>query len=75
MPMTTERYRVEKQWRPDGECPCANCVMWTIIWEENDGRTEIGTAWRGDDGKDAAEDVCDLMNMAYVLGIEDADDD
>jgi hypothetical protein len=31
---------------------------------------EIGQAWQGDLGKEAAEDVCDLMNMAYAAGCE-----
>ncbi len=31
---------------------------------------EIGQAWQGDDGKEVAEDICDLMNMAYNAGLE-----
>lgn len=63
-------YRVEEQGRPPDECQCANCKLWTVTYD--DGLTEIGTAYQGDLGKEAAEDVCDLMNMAFDAGRESA---
>lgn len=62
-------YRVEEQGRPPDECQCANCKLWTVVFDDGEP-TEIGTAYQGDAGKEAAEDVCDLMNMAYDAGRE-----
>ena len=64
-----EFYRVEQQLRPEAGCKCDQCAVWTIVFDDPDP-TEIGTAWQGDDGKEAAEDICDLMNMAYDAGCE-----
>lgn len=62
-------YRVEEQERSDTQCRCPECLMWTVVY--NDGEpTEIGTSWQGEAGKEAAEDVCDLMNMAFDAGRE-----
>jgi hypothetical protein len=66
----SDHYRVEEQARSKTDCNCPNCVMWTIVWDEPGEPVEIGTAWQGEDGKFSAEDVCDLMNMAYDAGTE-----
>ena len=69
--MNTEEkrfYRVEEQARDPQQCSCGYCVMWTIVYEENGEPVEIGTAWQGHEGQEAADDVCDLMNMAYDAG-------
>lgn len=61
-------YRVEEQLRSEAECKCGNCVMWTVVYEEDGMPVEIGQAWQGEAGQAAADDVCDLMNMAYEAG-------
>lgn len=68
-------YRVEKQFpsASAGECNCANCTLWTVVYGPTGDETEIGQAWQGDEGKEAAEDVCDLMNMAFDAGQESRD--
>lgn len=63
-------YRVEEQARPPDECKYSNCVLWTVVWGEGNDAVEIGTAYQGEAGKEAAEDICDLMNMAYDAGKE-----
>lgn len=62
-------YRVEEQIRSESECKCPGCVLWTIVFDDPEP-TEIGTAWQGDEGKEVAEDICDLMNMAFDAGRE-----
>ena len=66
-----ERYRVEKSGNQP-RCQCANCVIWTVVCDSlgESELTEIGTSWEGAQGKEAAEDVRDLMNMAYAAGRE-----
>jgi hypothetical protein len=61
-------YRVEDTGDP-GEClNCKQaCTMWTIVYDEDGEPTEIGQSW-GD--RETADDICDLMNMAYVEGQE-----
>lgn len=65
----SEFYRVEGEERSDTTCKCPECLMWTIVFDDGEP-TEIGTSWQGEAGKEAAEDVCDLMNMAYDAGQE-----
>lgn len=60
-------YQVELTATGQPECQCENCQLWTITYLDPDP-TEVGTSWEGTAGKEAAEDVCDLMNMAYDLG-------
>lgn len=66
----TSHYRVEIA---DGATGCEKCghdAMWTVVWTEPNGEScQIGTSW-GDE--ELAEDVCDLMNMAYEAGKETA---
>lgn len=62
-------YRVEEVIRSEAECKCPACVLWTIVYDDPDP-TEIGTSWQGDDGLEMAQDICDLMNMAYEAGLE-----
>lgn len=55
-----------------GEDGCAHCgagKMWAIVYVEHGQteETEIGQTF-GDHG--LAEDICDLMNMAYEAGLE-----
>lgn len=70
--MTAENqfYRVEEVLRSEAECKCPNCVLWTVVCDDPEP-TEIGTSWQGDEGKEAAQDVCDLMNMAFDRGQEE----
>ncbi len=72
--MSNPFYRVEVQGRPPDECKCANCVLWTVVYDDGEP-VEIGQAWQGDLGKESAEDICDLMNMAYEAGTEDRRDE
>ncbi len=65
--MPEPRYRVEDCGDP-GECNhCGQaCEMWTIVYDDENGEpTEIGQSWGH---KETAEDICDLMNMAYLEG-------
>jgi hypothetical protein len=62
-------YRVEEVIRPAGNCECPACVLWTIVYDDGEP-TEIGTQWQGEDGKELAEDICELMNMAFDRGAE-----
>lgn len=63
-------YRVEEVILPAGNCTCPNCLQWTIVFDESGAPLEIGSSWQGDDGKEKAEDICDLMNDAYDLGYD-----
>lgn len=68
-------YRVEPEPIGAGECGCANCQQWTVVYDApGGGPTAIGTSWQGDAGKETAEDVCDLMNMAFDAGRETRDE-
>ncbi len=66
---TDERtfYRVEQ----DDYCVCNTCHQdapnWTIVSGTGDDECGIGQSW-GD--KETADDICDLMNMAYDRGRE-----
>jgi hypothetical protein len=62
-------YRVELSATGQPTCQCDNCQLWTIAYEDSEP-TEIGTSWQGADGKEVAQDICDLMNMAYDRGRE-----
>lgn len=64
-------YRVEEVIRSAADCPCAACQEWTIVYEDPD-LTEIGSSWKGEAGREVAEDICDLMNMAFETGQEHA---
>jgi hypothetical protein len=63
-------YRVEEVIRSAAECQCPACVLWTIIYDDDGQPVEIGTSWQGDEGKETADDVCALMNMAFDRGAE-----
>lgn len=65
-------YRVEEQARAETECKCPACVLWTVVYDDGEP-TEIGTSWQGEAGKEAAQDICDLMNMAFDAGSEGRD--
>lgn len=64
--MTGDYYRVVAS---DPGCPhCHNGQYWTVVYVDTDGQTvAIGTDWAD---QETAEDVCDLMNMAYEAGTE-----
>jgi hypothetical protein len=70
-------YRV-KEADMDVHRGCSHCGAgwyWTVVYNDTDGHeVEIGTSWQGDEGKQLAEDVCDLMNMAFDAGREHAND-
>jgi hypothetical protein len=63
-------YRVEEEVRSPADCACPQCVLWTIVYDEAGEPVEIGRSWQGPLGKEAADDICDLMNMAYDAGRE-----
>jgi hypothetical protein len=69
--LTTEQqfYRVEESVNGRMACDCEQCTVWTITYDDSEP-TEIGTSWQGPDGKETAEDICDLLNMAYAAGQE-----
>ena len=54
----------------DNDCKCQACVFWTIVFVEKGEEIEIGQSWQGVLGKNTAEDICDLMNMAFDAGQE-----
>lgn len=67
----TEHYRVETD---GGHKACEHCGhggYWTIFSGEGDDEIGIGTSWSD---KETADDICDLMNMAYEAGREKAND-
>ena len=52
-------------------CDCGAGMHWTVVYKDSDGEeVEIGTAWEGDAGREMADDICDLMNMAFETGRE-----
>src|ERR1700691_2555597 len=59
-------YNVTVQDGTEGCVTCGHGRLWTVLYTGGDGEeTEIGTSW---DDAEAAQDVCDLMNMAYDAG-------
>lgn len=62
-------YRVEECIRSAADCQCDACKQWTIVYDDGEP-TEIGTSWQGSEGKELAEDICELMNMAFDRGAE-----
>jgi hypothetical protein len=62
-------YNVEMAAGEDGCSHCGAGKMWAIVYVEHGQteKTEIGQTF-GD--KDLADDICDLMNMAYEAGLE-----
>ncbi len=67
-----EFYRVDKAANSPTECSCDACALWTILYREygDTEDTELGQSWQGTQGKETAEDVCSLMNMAYEQALE-----
>ena len=63
-------YRVEQKTSASAGCECENCKCWTVCYNDGTEDVEIGTSWQGEDGREQASDICDLMNMAYNAGIE-----
>ena len=68
-------YKVKKSENHVGGCQhCGHDVMWTITYTELVGEApeeiEIGTSWQGEEGLELAEDICELMNMAFDAGQE-----
>lgn len=69
--MTNELQFYEITPSGDGCNHCADGQYWTICSKKPSGEyIEIGTSWQGPEGKETAQDVCDLMNMAYEAGRE-----
>lgn len=68
----TRYYKVEKSANHTDGCQhCGHDVMWTITYTDPSGEPiEIGTSWQGEEGMELAEDICELMNMAYEAGRE-----
>lgn len=67
-----EAYRVEPSANQTGVCPCGHDMQWTITWQESwqKERTEASQSWGGLAGKKLADDICELMNMAFEHGAE-----
>jgi len=68
----TRHYRVDIA---DGQEGCTHCsagAFYTVVYTDDDAGdvTEIGTSWAD---RELAEDICDLMNMAYEAGREASD--
>lgn len=62
-------YRVDLD---DGEKGCSACghgQYWTVVHGAEGDECQIGTSYAD---RETAEDVCDLMNMAYEAGRESA---
>lgn len=68
---TDDHYRVDVA-DATGCITCGAGRYWTVVSDEGEDTVAIGTSWAGDEGKETAEDVCDLMNMAYHAGRESA---
>jgi hypothetical protein len=63
-------YRVEPSDTGGSACEhCGRGGYWTIIYGPDGDETEIGTAW---EDRGLADDICDLMNMAFDAGMETA---
>src|SRR5882762_2406462 len=65
-------YRVEPSANQTGVCPCGHDTQWTITWQESwqKERTEASQSWGGLAGKELAEDICELMNVAFEHSAE-----
>jgi hypothetical protein len=65
-------YQVKMAAGEDGCSHCGGGKMWAIVYVEHGQteETEIGQTF-GD--KNLADDICDLMNMAYEAGMECSD--
>lgn len=72
MPSTEQQghYRVVQ----DDYCVCNTChqntANWTIVSGAGEAECGVGQSW-GD--KEIADDICDLMNMAFDAGKEDSE--
>jgi len=61
--VSTRFYRVVAQVGSKACKHCGHGGYWTVAYTGGDGEeTEIGTSWAD---QETAQDVCDLMNMAY----------
>jgi hypothetical protein len=68
VPLTNDQqdfYRVVAE--PGGCEHCGHEKLWTIVHDENGEEVGEGSSW-GD--QEHAQDICDLMNMAYDRGQE-----
>lgn len=63
----SEFYRVVEDPPGEGCAHCGHGKHWTIVSGEGDAEIGIGTAW-GD--QELAQDICELMNMAFDAGEE-----
>jgi len=69
LPTDEQFYRVQLSANHAACTQCGHGSYYTIVYKDNGEEIEIGTAW-GDE--ELAEDICDLMNMAYDAGVESA---
>jgi hypothetical protein len=72
--VNTKHYNVARSATGQPECQCESCVLWTIVYDDPEP-TEISSSWVGNEGLAIAEDICDLMNDAYLAGQESNVDD
>jgi hypothetical protein len=62
----TDHYRVV--FDDDKGCTkCGHGLFYTIVSGTVEDEMGVGTSWSD---KEAAEDICDLMNMAFDAGVE-----
>lgn len=63
-----DHFRVDVSADSPGCRFCGAGKYWTVIYTESDGEiVEIGTCWAD---QELAQDICDLMNMAFDAGTE-----
>jgi len=65
-------YRVALSANDDACTQCGHGAYYTIVYKDGDEDVEIGSAWAD---ADLAENICELMNMAYDCGAESTLDD
>lgn len=64
----TDHYRVEVASDTPGCRYCGHGKLFTVIYTDHTGEiVEIGSAWAD---QELADDICDLMNMAYAAATE-----
>lgn len=67
LPSEESFYKVEVSANHKGCKHCGTGEYWTIVYHDGREEIEIGSSWQD---KETAEDICDLMNMAYHFGQE-----
>lgn len=66
---TGEYYQVKMAAGEDGCSHCGAGKLWAIVYVEH-GQTEETEVGQSFGDKELADDICELMNMAYEAGME-----